>query len=84
MSDGTLRLRIRDKLLSHQLSTQSSSKTWGGRATNEICAVCDYAIVDMSEIEADGSDGRTRFYHVHCYQLLCLERESIPPVSLIK
>ena len=70
-------LRIRTKLLRHQLPTESPSKIWGGRATNEICAVCDDNILGMSEIEAESADGRTRFYHVHCYQLLCLECRSV-------
>jgi hypothetical protein len=83
MNDDHVRLRIRDKFLSHQLPTQSPSKTWGGRAKNEICAVCDDSIVGMSEIEAESADGRTRFYHVHCYGLLCLERESIRKATIV-
>ena len=77
MNDDTLRLRIRDKIVTRQLPTQSPSKTWGGRASKEICAVCDADIAGMSEIEAESADKQTRFYHAHCYQLLCLERQSI-------
>jgi hypothetical protein len=73
----TSAVRIRDKFLTHQLPTQSPSKTWGGRATKAICAVCDADIAGMREIEAESADKRTRFYHAHCYQLLCLERQSI-------
>jgi hypothetical protein len=82
MNDDHVRLRIRGKFLSHQLPTQSPSKTWGGRAKNETCAVCDDNIVAMSEIEAESADGRTRFYHLHCYQLLYEERRSIGRVTI--
>jgi hypothetical protein len=58
MNDDNLCLRIRTKFLRHQLPTESPSKTWGGRATNEICAVCDDNILGMSEIEAESADGR--------------------------
>jgi hypothetical protein len=83
MSDDNLRLRIRKKFVTHQLPMQSPSKTWGGRATNEVCAVCDDAIVSTNEIEAESADGQTRFYHVRCYGLLCFERESILKATIV-
>jgi hypothetical protein len=76
MNDDTLRLRIREKFLTHQLPTQSPAKTWGGRAANNTCAVCD-GDIGMNEIEAESADAQTRFYHPHCYHVLCAERASI-------
>ena len=77
MSDDTVRLQIRDKFLTHELPVEVPSKIWGGLATNRMCAVCDTEITTTVEIEAQSADGRTRFYHVDCYQLLCLERQSM-------
>jgi hypothetical protein len=75
MNDAELRERIRERLSTSELPPKPPIKTWGGVATNRPCAVCDVTIDAMSEIEADSADGRTRFYHLHCYRLVALERE---------
>jgi hypothetical protein len=77
MNEDNLRLRIRNKILTRELPSQSAFKTWGGRATDNRCAVCDADIAGTNEIEAESADGQTRFYHVPCYNALCAERQAI-------
>lgn len=77
MMDDTLRARIRRKFASGDLPIKSPVKTWGGYSTGETCSVCDVKIVAVSEIEVDSADGRGRFYHVRCYQLLVEQRQSL-------
>jgi len=39
------------------------------------CAVCGVRIEAVAEIDADSADGRMRFYHLQCYDLVVVERE---------
>jgi hypothetical protein len=77
MTDDTLRARIRRKFSAGDLPTKPPLKTWGGYSTGETCSVCDVKITAVSEIEVDSADGRGRFYHVRCYQLLMEQRQSL-------
>ena len=74
MMDDTLREKIRRKFVMGALPVKAPLKTWGGCSTGETCAVCDVKITAVSEIEVDSADGRGRFFHVRCYQLLLDER----------
>jgi len=75
MNDTELRQRIRTRFLTGELPMKPPIATWGGRATKRTCAVCDVRIDAVVEIEADSADGRIRFYHLPCYDLVFVERQ---------
>ena len=75
MSEGTVRIRVRHKLLVGELPLKPPRSVWGGAASNRCCAVCDSAISLFAEIEADSADGRRRYYHVSCFRILQSERD---------
>src|SRR5262245_4732227 len=70
MREVEIRERILARFATGDLPLNPPVKTWGGDATKKPCAVCDLLIVAISEIEADGADGQTRFYHLDCYHLV--------------
>jgi hypothetical protein len=79
MHDDEIRHRIVDKLDSGELPLRAPRRTWAGLGTGETCEICDESIrADAVEIEAEGADGKLRFYHSHCFTLLTHERNRRP------
>lgn len=75
MSEDALCRRIRSRFASGELPMDHPQTTWAGKGTAQTCGVCDEVIgAETVEIEANGADDKTRFYHQACYELLYRER----------
>ena len=75
MDDTGLRRCIRARFLTGDLPMKLPTRTRVGPGSKRTCAVCDVGIESVAEIEADSTDGRIRFYHPRCYDLVFVERQ---------
>jgi len=69
--DEDLRLRARERIHDGRLPNSTHCRTWGGRGSDEPCALCDLIIRPNEveyEIETLGKDGvRTYCFHFLCH-----------------
>jgi len=60
------------------ISRGAPLRTWAGFGTGQVCGVCGDEIgVEAVEVEAEGADGKKRFYHSRCYVLLSQARDRV-------
>ena len=75
MEDSPLRLLIQTKLADGRLQQQAIPRVWGGPGHGETCTVCEEPVAKgQLVIEGSCDDGRTPFFHVHCFQIWESER----------
>ena len=76
LTDADLVARIRAKLASDRLPKEGLLETFGGPSSGQPCSACDEKIIAAeAEIEASSADGRQRFFHPRCFNLLIFERK---------